>query len=78
MSDCKEAVRLPSIINMEIEANKLHSVQVNKHSEPVFVNSLRSPGIDSQPGGTVRQPRLHNGAVSEGSLGIELRPVLEV
>jgi hypothetical protein len=28
MSDCKEAVRLPSIINMEIEANKLHSVQV--------------------------------------------------
>jgi hypothetical protein len=33
MSDCKEAVRLPSIINMEIEANKLHSVQVNKHSQ---------------------------------------------
>jgi hypothetical protein len=33
MSDCKEAVRLPSIINMEIEANKLHSVQVNEHLE---------------------------------------------
>ncbi len=33
MSDCKEAVRLPSIINMEIEANKLHSVQVNKLSQ---------------------------------------------
>jgi hypothetical protein len=25
-------------------------------SEPVFVNLLRSPGIDSQPGGPVRQP----------------------
>jgi hypothetical protein len=27
-------------------------------SEPVFVDLLRSPGIDSQPGGTVRQPYL--------------------
>ncbi len=27
-------------------------------TEPVFVNLLRSPGIDSQPGGTVRQPYL--------------------
>ncbi len=27
-------------------------------SEPVFVNLLRSPGIDSQPGGPVRQPYL--------------------
>jgi hypothetical protein len=65
MSDCKEAVRLPSIINMEIEANKLHSVQVNKHSEPVFVNFLRSLGVDSQPGWTVRQSRLpvNNGSV---------------
>jgi hypothetical protein len=26
--------------------------------EPVFVNLLRSPGIDSQPGGPVRQPCL--------------------
>ncbi len=26
--------------------------------EPVFVNLLRSPGIDPQPGGTVRQPYL--------------------
>jgi hypothetical protein len=26
--------------------------------EPVFVDLLRSPGIDSQPGGTVRQPYL--------------------
>ncbi len=27
-------------------------------SEPEFVNILRSPGIDSQPGGPVRQPYL--------------------
>jgi hypothetical protein len=27
-------------------------------SEPVFVNPLRSPGIDSQPGGPVRQSYL--------------------
>jgi hypothetical protein len=27
-------------------------------SVPVFVNLLRSPGIDSQPGGPVRQPYL--------------------
>ncbi len=27
-------------------------------SEPVFVDLLRSPGIDSQPGGSVRQPYL--------------------
>ncbi len=27
-------------------------------SEPVFVNLLRSPGIDSQPGGPIRQPYL--------------------
>jgi hypothetical protein len=26
--------------------------------EPEFVNLLRSPGIDSQPGGPVRQPYL--------------------
>ncbi len=25
-------------------------------TEPIFVNLLRSPGIDSQPGGSVRQP----------------------
>jgi hypothetical protein len=28
----------------------------NRNSEPVFVNLLRSPGTDSQPGGPVRQP----------------------
>jgi hypothetical protein len=27
-------------------------------TEPVFVDLLRSPGIDSQPGGPVRQPFL--------------------
>jgi hypothetical protein len=27
-------------------------------TEPVFVDLLRSPGIDSQPGGSVRQPYL--------------------
>ncbi len=30
----------------------------NKHPEPEFVNLLRSPGIDSQPGGPMRQPYL--------------------
>jgi hypothetical protein len=29
-----------------------------KKTEPVFVDLLRSPGIDSQPGGPVRQPYL--------------------
>ncbi len=29
-----------------------------RYPEPVFVNLLRSPGIDFQPGGTVRQPYL--------------------
>jgi hypothetical protein len=28
------------------------------HTEPVFLNILRSPGIDSQSGGQVRQPYL--------------------
>jgi hypothetical protein len=27
-------------------------------TEPVFLNLFRSPGIDSQPGGSVRQPYL--------------------
>ncbi len=29
-----------------------------KKTEPVFVDLLRIPGIDSQPGGPVRQPYL--------------------
>jgi hypothetical protein len=29
-----------------------------RSGEPVFVNLLRNPGIDSQPGGPVRQPLL--------------------
>ncbi len=31
---------------------------INGSAESVFVNPLRSPGIDSQPGGPVRQPYL--------------------
>jgi hypothetical protein len=31
------------------------------HTEPVLVNLLRSPGIDSQPGGPVRQHYLSYG-----------------
>ncbi len=35
----------------------MHKWQVKfKCTEPVFVNLLRSPWIDSQPGGTERQP----------------------
>jgi hypothetical protein len=44
---------------------------MNSNSEPVFVHPLRSPGIDSKPGGPVRQPfysyrpaRLHKPAQS--------------
>jgi hypothetical protein len=33
----------------------------NSQSEPKFVNLLKSPGIDSQPGGPVRQPYLTSG-----------------
>ncbi len=36
----------------------LISVWQLRCSEPVFVNLLRSPGIDSQPGGPVRHPYL--------------------
>jgi hypothetical protein len=32
----------------------------SRQPEPVFVNLLRSPGIDSQPGGPVLQPYLSN------------------
>ncbi len=31
---------------------------VRSFTEPVFVNLLRSPGIDSKPGGPIRQPFL--------------------
>jgi hypothetical protein len=34
------------------------SFRQGQRSEPEFVNLLRSPGIDSQPGGPVRQPLL--------------------
>ncbi len=41
---------------------KLNTTQIQKDCisfpEPVFVNLLRSPGIDAQPGGPVRQPYL--------------------
>ncbi len=32
-------------------------------SEPVFVNLLRSPGIDSQPGGRYDHPICHTGEI---------------
>jgi hypothetical protein len=32
--------------------------QMDERAEPVFVNILRSPGIDSQPGGIVYKYRL--------------------
>jgi hypothetical protein len=31
------------------------------HTEPVFVDLLRRPGIDSQPGGPVRNPICRTG-----------------
>ncbi len=38
---------------------KEHTYILYKHkAEPVFLNLLRSPGIDSQPGGPVQQPYL--------------------
>jgi hypothetical protein len=39
-------------------------------TEPVFVNLLRSPGIDSQPDGPVRQPDLSYRPATEAG-GIE-------
>jgi hypothetical protein len=44
----------------ELDENCWDSERHTAHqgSEPVFVNLLRSPGIDSQPGGPVRQPYL--------------------
>jgi hypothetical protein len=40
--------------------NSIHDMHNNMcpQAELVFVDLLRSPGIDSQPGGTVRQPYL--------------------
>ncbi len=35
-----------------------YSSKVTEKSDPVFVNLLKSPGIDSQSGGPVRQPFL--------------------
>ncbi len=34
------------------------SIPALSSSEPVFLNLLKCPGIDSQPGGSVRQPYL--------------------
>ncbi len=39
---------------------QLINLPVQDDSEPEFVISLRSPGIDSQPGGPLRQPYLTN------------------
>jgi hypothetical protein len=36
----------------------LGALNLGAYKEPVFVNILRSPGINSQPGGLVRQPYL--------------------
>ncbi len=36
---------------------KLQGIHLRR-PEPVFVNLFRSPGIDSRPGGTIRQPCL--------------------
>jgi hypothetical protein len=45
---------------LTIHWSSLHQVlRIDRHmAEPVFVNLLRSPGIDSQPGGQVGQPSL--------------------
>jgi hypothetical protein len=45
-----------SISNLIKGYRSAHNLQ--KGPEPVFLNLLRSPGIDSQPGGQVRQPYL--------------------
>jgi hypothetical protein len=61
-----------SVYNLALHSNKkkvtdsirLYLFSVYKHwlslicPEPVFVDLLRSPGIDSQPGGPVRKPYL--------------------
>jgi hypothetical protein len=47
------------------------SVSKTKNTEPVFVNLLRSLGIDSQPGGPVPQPYLSLRPVRLHRLGID-------
>ncbi len=42
-----------------------------EYTEPEFVNLLRSPGIDSQPDGTVRQPIRRTG--TSGCIGCRNR-----
>ncbi len=39
-----------------LEGRGLTSASGDRTSEPVFVDLLRGPGIDSQPGGPVRNP----------------------
>jgi hypothetical protein len=41
------------------------------HPEPIFVNLLRSPGIDSQSGGPVRNPTCRTGP--PGNIGHRIR-----
>ncbi len=44
--------------NLVIQMFSSPSVFNSDSAEPVFVNSFRSPGIDSQPGRPVQQPYL--------------------
>jgi hypothetical protein len=44
--------------NSPSKANNSTMSSFLKRTEPVFVNLLRRPGIDSQPGGPIRQPYL--------------------
>jgi hypothetical protein len=45
--------------------------------EPEFVNLLRSPGIDSQPGGPVLQPYLTYRSASQHSLAESIPGLLK-
>jgi hypothetical protein len=47
---------LGALFTIDVDYSSL--VYFSQHTEPEFVNLLRSPGIDSQPGGPVRQPHL--------------------
>ncbi len=49
---------LDQFSNNSILVYKLHTLLSRPEPEPVFVDLLRSPRIDSRPGGPVRQPYL--------------------
>jgi hypothetical protein len=49
------------MVTLQLNLAPPHSHTLSVYTEPVFVDLLRGPGIDSQPGGTVRNPICRTG-----------------